>query len=188
MLFLIALAYGMLCVRLRVALEASWTDSTGSAALRVGACGLYARYEKQLILGEKRIRVRTAPRHGRQDKKENPIRKRLRRRLVPYLRSVILGRRFESVVVHVRLGLGSAAETAIAAGAVHALACALLFPLEGRQTCDLRVTPDFDKACLNAYLRGIFSFQLGDIMLAALKAALKKRKEGFRWKSIPLRA
>ena len=190
MLFLIALAYMLLCVRLKVVLEASWMENRGSASLRIGTCGFYGRYEKQLILGEKGIQVRSMPCRGRkkQDKKESPLRKRLRRRLGPYLRNAILCRRFESMVVHVRLGLGNAAETAVAAGMVHALACALFYPLNRNQTCDLRVKPEFDQTCLRAFLRGIFSFQLGDIMLAAIKAAVRKRREGFRWKGIPLRA
>ena len=94
----------------------------------------------------------------------------------------------DSVMLHVRLGLGDACATALASGTVHALACSLLAPLSELRNCDLRMMPDFEKACLCVHARGIFFCSAGDIMLALLKAAPRKRKEGLKWTSIPLRA
>ena len=58
----------------------------------------------------------------------------------------------------------------------------------GRQA-DVRFGPVFGEPCFSLAVEGIFSAALGDVMYAALRATLKKSgKEGFGWKSIPLKA
>ena len=58
----------------------------------------------------------------------------------------------------------------------------------GRQA-DVRFGPVFGVPCFSPTAGGIRSDEDGDIIFAALTAALKKSgKEGFDWKSIPLRA
>ena len=185
---LAAIVYLLLCVRLSVRLEASVGSGEGSVSLSVGACGVYLRYDAVLACADRGLPLRVVPRYQQTEKSAHPARRRMRRLLRPYLRIVLRGGRFERIAAHVRLGLGDAGETAVGCGAAHALLCALFSPLGAGPACDLHVVPDFSGQCFCAYLQGIFSCQPGDIMLAALKDVLNKRKEGLKWKSIPLRA
>ena len=97
--------------------------------------------------------------------------------------------RLEQVTLHARLGFEDAAETAVAAGCLRALLQALRAGIGSDAPCELRITPDFGGVGLVAHARCIFSCQAGDIMFAVIKTAVRKtRREGFGWKSIPLRA
>ena len=96
---------------------------------------------------------------------------------------------WELIALHMRAGLEDAGATAMFAGGIRAAADGLLAGL-GRTGCsDIRVTADFAARGVWAAARCIVSMRVGDIMLAAAKAAgRKKRKEGLQWKSIPSRA
>ena len=75
------------------------------------------------------------------------------------------------------------------AGAARSLAASLLAVSGGRIPCDVRVEAAFDEPCFLLAARCIFSAAPGDIMFAVIKTAVRKtRREGFGWKSIPLRA
>ena len=89
---------------------------------------------------------------------------------------------------HVR-GLEDADATAMLAGGVRALADGLLAGA-GRTSCgDIHIMADFAAQDAAATARCIVSMRVGDIMLAAAKAARKKkRKEGLPWRSIPSKA
>lgn len=182
----IALAYSLLCLRLRVQLEAAWWDQKGSAALRVGLLGMHLRRDYALALCAQAPFVCVRLRNGKPLRKKKT--KERDRSIRSHLLSILRVKRFESFALHVRLGLGDACETAVAAGAVQALSCAMLVRVCEMDRCDLRVSPDFSRCCLQAHMTGIFSCRLGDIILAALTAARRKRKEGLKWTSIPLRA
>ena len=74
-------------------------------------------------------------------------------------------------------------------GGIRAAADGLLAGLGRTECSDIRVTADFAARGVWAAARCIVSMRVGDIMLAAAKAAgRKKRKEGLQWKSIPSRA
>ena len=62
MLYLIALMYILLCVRLRVQLEGVFSDGQGSAVFRVGTGGIYLRREFVLVRGERAYTLRFVPR------------------------------------------------------------------------------------------------------------------------------
>ena len=186
MLFGIALIYVLLCVRLRIQLEAGFTDGRGSAALGVSAFGISLRRDFVLTAGANGFAA--VPRYEKGKKKKNRASGYMGRLLKDYAIQSLRSGQCDSVMLHVRLGLGEACATALASGTVHALACSLLAPLSELRNCDLRMTPDFEKACLCVHARGIFFCCAGDIMLALLKAAPRKRKEGLKWTSIPLRA
>ena len=97
--------------------------------------------------------------------------------------------RMELLSLDARIGLGDAAQTAVAAGSLRAIAAAVFSRLDCEADCELRVMPDFERAGFCAQACCIFSCQAGDIMLAVLRAALQKnRREGLGWKSIPLKA
>jgi len=181
MLGAIAVVYILLCVRIRVRLEASWENGLGSAAFCVGALGVYLR--RDFVIDVQAYSIRAIPRYGKEKKNAQGRAKIIRKRMLEALRSGC----FESIMLHVRLGLGDACVTAIAAGALHALGSMVFSVYEGTRQCELCITPDFSKACLCVHLQGIFSWQVGDIMIAALKRARRKRKEGLKWTSIPLR-
>ena len=92
-------------------------------------------------------------------------------------------------------GLGDAAQTAMAVGALRAGLCALMagFRLDG----DVQVGADFRTQRFLMTARCIIRAPLGDIIFSAARAAMqerrksarmKARKEGFTWSSIPSRA
>ena len=87
-------------------------------------------------------------------------------------RAVLQSADWELIALHMCAGLEDAGATAMLAGGVRALADGLLAGA-GRTGCgDI-----------------IVSMRVGDIMLAAAKAARKKkRKEGLPWRSIPSKA
>ena len=188
MLYGIALMYILLCIRFQVRLEASFEDGQGGAVFCVGAWGIYMKREFVLVRGENACIVRFVPRGSIKKRKKNPASAFISRFLRNYMLDSLRRGRFERLEVCLRLGLGDACETAVAAGAVRAMLCSLLASSGSLRVCELRIVPEFSCACLRAHLRGIFSCQLGDIMLAALKTALRKRKEGLKWTNIPLRA
>ena len=106
-----------------------------------------------------------------------------------YLIRVIRACSVERFRVQVRLGTGDAAQTALASGALRAGLLGMLAARGIRNEAGVCVVPVFGEPCFSLAVEGIFSAALGDVMYAALRAALKKSgKEGFGWKSIPLRA
>ena len=107
----------------------------------------------------------------------------------PTARAVLKAADWELIALHVRTGLTDAGATAMAAGGIRAAADGLLAGLGRTECSDIRVTADFAARGVWAAARCIVSMRVGDIMLAAAKAAgRKKRKEGLQWKSIPSRA
>ena len=105
------------------------------------------------------------------------------------VRAVLQSADWELIALHVRTGLEDAGATAMLAGGVRALADGLLAGL-GRSSCgDIRVMADFAARDAAATARCIVSMRAGDIILAAAKAAVnKKRGEEQTWKSIPSKA
>ena len=119
-------------------------------------------------------------------------------------RAVLQSADWELIALHMCAGLEDAGATAMLAGGVRALADGLLAGA-GRTSCgDIHIMADFaaqvgqrgaggvghfaaqDAA---ATARCLVSMRVGDIMLAAAKAARKKkRKEGLPWRSIPSKA
>lgn len=149
----------------------------GSYAAELGACGVFVRLDGLIDLKRRML----TPRQGRERRLSG--RRNSRPRLLR-LASVV---RFEAMTVHVRAGLGDAAQTALAAGAMRAALSAVM----GRigKPAQVIIEPDYCAPGFALEARGIVSFCVGDIIHAAICAALKKKKrEGFGWKSIPLRA
>jgi len=106
-----------------------------------------------------------------------------------FLGRIIRACTIEGIGVEICIGTGDAAQTALAAGALRAGLTGVLSAVRIDGRTEVCVVPVFDKPCFSLAAQGILSAKLGDIMYAALRAALKKSgKEGFDWKSIPLRA
>ena len=189
MLFFLALAYWLLCLRLRVQIDVSVADGQGSVAFCVGVGRVSWRRMAAIKRKKQGIGLTLVPQgESKSSGKNQTIHRVVQRALQQYLRGVICRRDFVCLALDVRVGLDDACETAVAAGAVHAIAAALFAAAAKPQACMLRVTPDFSSVCFCAHGRSIFFCQLGDIMLAALTAARRKRKEGLKWTSIPLKA
>lgn len=104
-------------------------------------------------------------------------------------RAVLQSADWELIALHMCAGLEDAGATAMLAGGVRALADGLLAGT-GRTSCgDIHIMADFAAQDAAATARCIVSMRVGDIMLAAAKAARKKkRKEGLPWRSIPSKA
>ncbi|MBR4039343.1 MAG: DUF2953 domain-containing protein [Clostridia bacterium] len=171
MLAFIALAYWLLCVRLLVRIEASVVDWRGSVSLSIGIFGVTLRYDAELRLLDDGRPVRISPRYRRTQRRQGKGQKRMQRLLRPYLRSLLTGRRFESISVQARIGTGDAARTAVLCGTVQTILYALLMPAHNGQTCRLSILPDYSGAYLCADVQGAFSCQAGDVVFAALRDA-----------------
>ena len=86
------------------------------------------------------------------------------------------------------MGTGDAAQTAVLAGGVRALAETLGIAVSRRFPLRVCVKPEFSQTCFVLNARCIFSFVPGDIIFAVLLAAVRKEaRGGFLWKSIRLR-
>ncbi|MGN0775194.1 MAG: hypothetical protein ACI4MM_00810 [Candidatus Ventricola sp.] len=188
---LIAAVYLLLALRLRLTADASLCGENSSLSLSAGAAGVELRFDGVLRRGENRFSLHMTPRYGAPLRLKAPAKLRVRqlRSAWPYGLAVLQAGRLEQVTLHARIGLEDAGETAVAAGAVRALLLSLPACLGAKAPCDLRIMPDFGGVGLAAHGRCIFSCQAGDIMFAVIKTAVRKTgREGFGWKSIPLRA
>ena len=182
---LAAVIYLLLAMRMRIGLNVSLSGTRGSVILSAGAAGIWLRYDAEIHLDKNQplIRARYRALRKKEKRKTGKSLYMIRR----YLWLAKTGR-MDRISFCARIGLEDAKETALAAGCLQAVASALLSAVnrEGRQACF--VFPDFDSSGYCAQLCCIFSCQAGDIMLAAIKAAVRKsRREGLGWKSIPLK-
>jgi len=173
-----ALIYLVLCTRVLtdVSLELSSTRQRARALLRVG--GLSFCIDRALALRDKGASI-----------KEKAQRFQRVRQFAWLFRAEMGVLRWGVVQIRMRIGTGDAAVTAVAAGMLHTLITAALGLAGVAGVSDVSVFPDFAKPCAVLRARCIFSFSLGDIMFAAVRAAVKKmQREGFKWLSIPLKA
>ena len=191
MLSLIAALYLLLALRVRIQVDASLCGEGSALSLSAWATGVELRFDGELRREEGSLFLHIAPRYGGplRMKTSTKLRVRQLRRARPYLLAAVRAGRLEQVTVHARLGLEDAAQTAVTAGSVCALLLAALARLDAGAPCDVRIAPDFGGVGLTAHACCIFSCQAGDIMFAVIRFAVRKTgREGFWWKSIPLRA
>lgn len=181
--------YLLLCLPVTVRAALGVNDVQSTVRLSVGALLAQADFEGVL---ERRgtLALRLKPRYGGGKGAGLPgLRRGTIRAARPFVRAVLDAASWQTLEIRLRLGLEEAWSTAVAAGAVRALARALLAGLRRAPPCDLRVDADFRAPCMVMTARCIFSVRAGDIMLAAVKTAVKKtQKEGVAWISIPSRA
>lgn len=187
---LIAAVYLLLALRVRICAQAAFSGVDGSVALSMGAAGVELRFDGELRMAQDGKLVCFIPRYGllpRVGRGGGTRRDRLRR-AKGWLRILLRAGQIERAVLDVRLGLADAAQTAAAVGTLRAAGAAWA-AYAGEYVPCIRIVPDFGNSGVAARACCIFSFQLGDIMLAALRGAAKKTgREGLAWKSIPLRA
>ena len=190
MLGLVVVTYLLLAIRVRIRTEASIWGTTGALLLSAQAVGITFRFDGVILRKKKGIFLTVKPRFGRLSRKRKPGEERGKsiRMIRRYLWFARTGK-MERLSLDARVGLGDAAQTAVAAGCLRALASAAFMKIGSGASEEMCITPDFDHAGVCVQLRCIFSCQAGDIMLAAARAALQKnRREGLVWKSIPLKA
>ena len=191
MLSLIAAVYLLLALRVRLQADASICGAGSSLSLAAGAAGVELRFDGVLRRGEDGFFLHITPRYGAPLHFSKPTKLQVRRLRIArqYILAAVHAGRLEQITLRARLGFEDAAWTAVAAGSIRALVLALRACLSSDAPCVLRITPDFGGVGLVAHARCIFSCQAGDIMFAVIKTAVRKtRREGFGWKSIPLRA
>ena len=191
MLSLIAAVYLLLALRVRLQADASICGAGSSLSLAAGAAGVELRFDGVLRRGEDGFFLHITPRYGSPLHFSKPAKLHIRRLRIarPYMLAAVHAGRLEQITLRARLGFEDAAWTAVAAGSIRALVLALRACLISDAPCVLRITPDFGGVGLVAHARCIFSCQAGDIMFAVIKTAVRKtRREGFGWKSIPLKA
>lgn len=181
---MIVLAYLLLGVPVTVRASIGISNLEGAAQVSLGALGVALQRDAMLRWGP-------GIRPGLRARYENSPKRKTgggmdMARLLHLARTALRAARVQRFQIGVRLGLLEAQQTAVAAGAVRALLSSVLAASREVQTCEVAVVPDFASPGLLLTARCIFSFTPGDIMFAALGAAVSKlRKEGFTWHSIP---
>ncbi len=167
--------YLLLCVRVTADIRAGLADGRIQFAASVGVLMLEAHVGGSVEGAKVRLNI---PIRGFPEKPDG----RKIRQGWPAARAVLKAADWEVIALHMRAGLEDA-------GGICAAADGLLAGLGRTECSDIRVTADFAARGVWAAARCIVSMRVGDIMLAAAKAAgRKKRKEGLQWKSIPSRA
>ena len=173
--------YLLLCVRVTADIRAGLADGRIQFSASLGVLMLEACVGGSVEGAKVRLNI---PIRGFPEKPDG----RKIRQGWPTARAVLKAADWELIALHMRAGLEDAGATAMLAGGIRAAADGLLAGLGRTECSDIRVTADFAARGVWA-ARCIVSMRVGDIMLAAAKAAgRKKRKEGLQWKSIPSRA
>ena len=177
MLALVAFVYLLLALRVHIRTEVALCGAAGTLLLSAEAAGVAIRFDGKIHRKGNGIFLTIRPRYGRLSKEKQPKEERgkslrLTRRYLWFAR---MGR-IELLSLDARIGLGDAAQTAVAAGSMQALAAAAFSRLDSEADSVVCVMPDFERTGFCAQARCIFSCQAGDMMLAAIKAALKNRQ------------
>ena len=111
------------------------------------------------------------------------------KRAWPFAKAIIQAIRWGQTDVRLCIGTGDAALTAMMAGMVGSLGSSLQAVAGQRFPFDIQAYPVFNGLCFELKSRCIFSLVPGDIMFAVARAAVRTmQKEGFSWRSIPLKA
>ena len=173
---IIAAIYLLLALRVRISLEGALCGTSGNISFMAGAAGIYVRFDGILRKTNEGVFLKLVPRYAGSTKKKKEGHGKPLRIIRKFLWLARTGR-MEQLTIRLRVGLDDAGQTAVAAGALRALTSAACLQVGCGAAMDLQVIPDFDCASFAAYGRCIFSCQAGDIMLAAIRTVLKKRKK-----------
>lgn len=173
---IIAAIYLLLALRVRMTLEGALCGAAGNISFVAGAAGIYIRFDGIIRKTNEGIFLKLVPRYAGSTKKKKEGNGKPLRIIRRYLRLARTGR-IEQLTIRLRVGLDDAGQTAVVAGALRALTSIVYLRAGCEAAMDLRVIHEFDCASFAAYGRCIFSCQAGDIMLAAIRSALKKRKK-----------
>ena len=191
MFLLIGLLYLLLCCPIVIRIMVGINGSEGGVRADISYLGVCMCYHQELSWKDALAYVKSLLFERRQNWKkrgEDPGRRIKTGRSQQMLFRLHAAGRFEQLDLKARVGLADAAQTAVAVGACRAVFSSILSALTGGKRC-VCVAADFERPCFCLDMRCIFSVSPGDMMLAAARAALiKKRREGSGWKSIPLRA
>jgi len=187
MLAFVAAGYLLLALRVRLRAEAA-LGGKGALSITISFTALELRLDGEIVRKKEGIFLQLTPRYGKAFERSKKKQAARLRAALSYLSGALRSGRMERAELQMRVGLEGAGETALAAGALRAAVLSALSFADAKKT-QVSIWPEFGGACFSAYACCIFSCPLGDIMTAVIKAAVKKTgKEGFWWKSIPLRA
>lgn len=186
LLILIYLLYLLLCMPIIFDARASLNGVQCAAEATVAAGAVSVGVQGVLAPAPGGTLPRFVPRYG------SVKRRKLSRRtakLKPMLQMLLDCAHWQHLEVIVRLGTDQADRTAVLCGAVRAAVEGITAMGRHIPPLVLHVQPDFASPCFAMTARCIFFVRAGDIMFAAVRAAVKKtRKEGLKWISIPSRA
>ena len=176
----ILLAYLLLGVPVTVRASVGISNLEGAAQVSLSALGVALQRDARLCWTPgPGLRAR----YGRPQKGKT-LGKADAARALRFARAALRASRFARFQVGARIGLLEAQQTAVAAGALRALLTSVLAAAPRARACEVAVVPDFAGAGLLLSARCIFAFTPGDIMVAAIGAAVRKRrKEGLTWHS-----
>ncbi|MBQ4265269.1 MAG: DUF2953 domain-containing protein [Clostridia bacterium] len=187
MLEALVVVYLFLAMRVRVCLIIAFSNGSGSISLIADMGLVQLRYDG--MIAQDGMHVKILPRHASSPKRWKKNKPKVGRWAKRCLITALRVSRMDAFLLHANIGLDDAAHTAVVSGALRSAASALLASRLPAVPKDVRITPDFSHPGMAVQLQGIFSCPAGDIILAVMKAAVSKtQKEGFLWKSTPLRA
>lgn len=186
MLWLVGALYLLLSLPMTIRLGASLNGLNGSAQATLFWLGFGTRMDSEIVWdGRPKVLVRYAA-------PGKPAGKRAKSVPPGAIRTLLCMGRWD---IRVLVGLGDAAQTAVAVGALRAALCAVM--AGGRLSGSAQVGADFAAERFLMTARCIIRAPLGDIILIGVRAARKARrkkrrasvrKEGRTWSSIPSRA
>ncbi len=183
MFLTMGIVYLLLCAPVTVRLVLSFNDIQSAARACVSALFLDADLEGLMVRKSGTIHLKS------RKKPEMQLTRQQIGMAKPLFAEVMRAAHWEKMELRIRIGTGNAATTALAAGSVRAAGLSVLSCVKNRPPCDFRVEPVFKTPCVLIYARCIFFVRAGDIMIAAVKTAVKKmQKEGFKWINIPSKA
>ena len=160
------LIYLVLATPARVFLLFGADGLKGNWAIVVRAAGMSVRFDGRLTRWETVVSKRIT--HKNEKGKPTTAKEKM-------MAAVHRALRMESMDVVARIGLDEAWSTALAVGGLRAAALSALSVWEKGNRLSLQVVPDFSAPCFCVFGACIFSVTAGDIILAAVSAATKKR-------------
>ncbi len=168
------LVYLLLAAPVRGSVHAAACGLEGEALVGIRLAGVEWVHHTTVTVGENGWPLSALPIWGAPEQKGRAEKKRPSR-LAEQLESLVRQTaRIDQLQVSLRIGLGDAWQTALAAGGARAAAFSALSFLPAPPDTQVRVIPDFVSPCFCAHLRCIFSITVGDIILKAAHATMKR--------------
>ena len=182
--------YLALCMPVSLQAFAGLNDAESSFSFAARGLLISLRIDGLLAKAEGRLQGALRERYGKQDDAGgNDVELLGHPELRPFAKEVMHRAQAERIQIHLRIGMEEASSTAMASGAARAFLSSLVNSVQGPAPCEVEVEPDFQEPGFVLTARCIFFVRAGDLILAALKTAVKKlQREGLRWTSIPLKA
>jgi len=171
-------AYLLLTIPFAGTVRAAVYSLDGEAQVALRFAGISLKHDVSLALGENGWPLSGAPVWGAPKKRRNEKKGCLMQRLRQMLENTIRdAASIQHLDITLRMGLGEACGTAVAAGGARAAVLSVLSVLPVPRDTMVRVIPDFFSPCFCLHMRCIFALSAGDIILKTAGSVIKRAAE-----------